>query len=176
MASSIDAAGHIGHVEDIIPPGPWGPGQYYDPDNGAIWLNDCRNLDTIPDAPTLIQATCRGGVVAPPDVVLPEDTLGVRYSVAPTDLGDGASIVEVTVTATLVLGYDWGSPMPPGWEIVDARTATWTGTLQAASCAAIKPVRPTVIEAECVDGALKPPSLQPATTDKISYTVDPAEP
>ena len=36
------------HAEDIIPPGPWGPGQNYDPDNGAIWLNDCRNIGVMP--------------------------------------------------------------------------------------------------------------------------------
>ena len=48
--SSIDASGHVNHAEDIIPPGPWGPGQNYDPDNGAIWLNDCQNITVLPVA------------------------------------------------------------------------------------------------------------------------------
>ena len=113
--SSTDASGHVNHAEDIIPPGPWGPGQNYDPANGAIWLNDCKNIEVLPLAPTLIQATCQGGVVKPPSVTVADKPLGVTYTVAPTSLGDGTADVPVTVTATLTIGYDWGSPLPAGW-------------------------------------------------------------
>ncbi len=119
-SSSVEgASGHIGppHEEDIVPPGPWGPGQNYNPDNGAIWLNECRNLTALPDYPTLTNATCSSGVVIPGSVT-PTSTLGVRYTVAPPGPYDGTRNTTVTVTATLVLGYDWG-PMPAGWTKVD---------------------------------------------------------
>ena len=63
--------------------------------------------------------------------------------------------------------------MPAGWTRVDARTATWTGTLQGTSCAAVKPVLPTVTEAACIRGELQPPSLTVAETTNVNYTVSP---
>ena len=66
-----------------------------------IWLNDCKNLEVLPVAPTLNQATCHGGVVKPPSVTVADKPLGVTYTVAPTPLGDGSTDVAVTVTATL---------------------------------------------------------------------------
>jgi hypothetical protein len=174
-ASSVDANGHIGHAEDIIPPGAWGDGQNYDPANGGIWLNDCRNITVRPVSPTLTPATCRGGVVIPPEVQPALTPVGVNYTVAPANLGDGTTDVNVTVTATLVLGYDWGD-MPSGWTRVDARTATWTGPLPGTSCSQVKPADPIVAPAKCTGGVVVPPSLTAATTDKVSYVAQPAAP
>jgi large repetitive protein len=173
-SSSTDASGHINHAEDIIPPGPWGPGQNYNPDNGAIWTNECNNLTALPDTPTLTQATCSSGAVIP-GYVTTKSTLGVRYTVAPTNLGDGRTDVTVTVTATLVLGYDWG-PMPAGWTKVNATTATWTGVLKGTTCTQVTPVDPAVKQAECAHGVLEPPVLTFAQTTGITYTVTPQGP
>ena len=52
-SSSTDADEHVDHAEDIIPPGPWGPGQHFDPDHGGIWLNGCNNVTgVVPADPT----------------------------------------------------------------------------------------------------------------------------
>lgn len=147
-SSSVDAAAHLGHTADIIPRGAWGDGQNYDPANGGIWLNDCRNVTVRPVSPNLTPATCSGGVVLPPKVSGALTPLGVNYTVAPQDLGNGTTNVTVTVTATLVLGYEWG-PMPVPWIQVSATTATWTGELRGASCSTITPADPKAVEAKC---------------------------
>ncbi len=172
-SASTDAAGHVNHEQDIIPPGPWGPGQNYDPaDMSAIWLNECANVKAQPLSPTLIQPTCQRGVVIPGDVVLPNKPVGVTYSFAPTSLGDGTANVAVTVTATLKLGYEWNNALPAGWTRVD-NTATWTGTLKGTSCSAVAPVAPAIEEAACTGGELHPPSLTLAETDNVTYIANP---
>ncbi len=173
--SSTDASGHVNHAEDIIPPGAWGPGQNYDPANGGIWLNECKNITVLPVAPSLTQATCVDGAVVPPHVTPATLPLGVHYTVSPAVLGDGTTDVPVTVTATLVLGYEWG-PMPAGWIQVDATKATWTGLLTGTTCSEVRPVDPDVTQARCALGVLNPPTLTPVPTDNITYTVNPEGP
>ena len=65
----------------------------------------------------MVQASCVGGVVTPPTVT-PATTTGVSYAVAPPGPYDGTQDYDVTVTATLDVGFNWG-PMPAGWTRVD---------------------------------------------------------
>jgi hypothetical protein len=87
----------------------------------------------------------------------------------------GARDTTVTVTATLTDGYEWAQ-MPSGWTQVDDDAATFTIQLVGTSCDETTPVAPTLIQAVCVAGVVWPPSLTLASTDGITYTVDPSEP
>ena len=78
----------------------------------------------------------------------------------------------MTVTATLSNGLEWGT-MPPAVDVCRPTTATFTVTLNAASCTAVTPVAPTVTQAICRNGVLEPPTLELPTTDGITYTADP---
>ena len=152
-----------------------GDGQNYDEANGGIWLNDCRNITVRPVSPTLTPATCSGGVVRPPKLSVALTPLGVNYTFAPQDLGNGTTDVPVTVTATLVLGYEWG-PMTAGWIQVSATTATWTDVLRRASCSAITPTDPEIEQAKCIGGVVVPPSLTMTPTDHVTYVAAPEGP
>ena len=77
--------------------------------------------------------------------------------------------MTVTVTATLVVGYEWAAPLSAGWTQVNASTATWTGVVLGTSCSERRPVAPTPTQAKCLGGVLEPPSLTPAKTDNITY-------
>ena len=126
----------------------------------------------VPVAPTVTSATCAGGAVIGPSILLPTTT-GVSYALEPEELGEGTSDVDVTVTATLADGFRWGTVTAP-WTRVNDTTARWTVTLTAATCAEVTPVAPTVTQAMCAGGVLSPPTLALATTDKITYTVAPS--
>ena len=76
----------------------------------------------------MTQATCSGGVVTTPTVVLAGTPPGSSYVVDPPGPYDGTVDTTVTVTATLVDGFAWGQ-MPAGWTQVDLVTATFTVTL-----------------------------------------------
>ncbi len=78
--------------------------------------------------------------------------------------GDGSADVEVTVTATVTDGFGWGTIVAP-WVRVDADTAEWTATLALASCDAVTPVAPSVVEAVCVNGVVTVPTLTLPSTD-----------
>src|SRR5680860_973075 len=45
-------------------------------------------------------------------------------------------------------------------------------TFDDATCDEVNPVAPTLVEAQCVDGALTTPTLTLAITDGITYSVD----
>ena len=79
------------------------------------------------------------------------------------------------VTATVADGFGWGQ-LPTGWTLVDAATATWSGTLTRASCSQVAPVAPAVAQAMCVDGVVTRPTLTTPSTSGITYTVAPAGP
>ena len=83
----------------------------------------------------------------------------------------GSTTVEVTITATLTDGFEWGTIATP-WERVDDTTATLTVTLAPASCAEAAPVEPTITQAVCASGAVSVPTLELATTDEITYSVN----
>ncbi len=114
------------------------------------------------------QATCANGAVTTPTVVLVV-TPGVTYELSPSGAYNGAVTTDVTVTATVVDGFAWGQVSPPWTQVSDLR-ATMTVTLNAASCAQVLPVAPTVVEARCRAGVVEPPSLTLASTDGITYT------
>ena len=123
----------------------------------------------VPAAPTVGQATCTAGVVVPASVSV-GPTTGITYVVEPASFGDGSADVEVTVTATVTDGFGWGTIVAP-WVRVDADTAEWTATLALASCDAVTPVAPTVVEAVCVNGVVTAPTLTLPSTTGITYTL-----
>ncbi len=88
----------------------------------------------------------------------------------------GPTDYTVTVTATLSAELvEWGQ-MPEGWTRVDNLTATYVVELIGTTCDEVTPVAPTNHAAQCVDGALTPPTLTLAETDGITYTADPEGP
>ena len=76
----------------------------------------------------------------------------------------------MTVTAKLADGFAWGQ-LPP-WVQDNPTTATFAVDLVGTTCDEVTPVAPTNHAAQCVDGALTPPTLTLAETDGISYSVD----
>ena len=174
-----EGSGHndISHQggRDIVPPGPWDlNGRNWNPDNEGIWLKGCSGVTAVPVNPTVTQATCSGGGVTAPTVVASTRPLGVSYTLSPSGPYIGSETTTVTVTATLTFGYDWGQ-MPAGWVKTGTTTATYTVTLRAAACGVFVPVDPTVTQASCAAGILKP-SLALPTTDGITYTANPQGP
>ena len=140
----------------------------------VVGFADASCVVVSPDDPLIVQATCsEGEVIAPTLTLAPVD--GISYLVTPTDLGDGTADVEVTVAAALAEGYEWGQ-LPEGWTQVDLVTATFSAVLEGTSCTEITPVSPSVVQSQCVEGALSDPSLTLATTDRITYSVDNADP
>ena len=60
-----------------------------------------------------------------------------------------------------------------GWTYVDASTATFEVTLNAASCTPVAPLDPTVVQAECVGGVVTTASVTPATGPAgVTYALD----
>ena len=121
--------------------------------------------------PVVTQATCANGAVTTPTVVLVV-TPGVTYELSPSGAYNGAVTTEVTVTAKVVDGFGWGQVSLPWTKVSDLR-ATMPVTLNAASCAQVLPVAPTVVEARCRAGVVEPPSLTVGSTDRITYTLSP---
>ena len=124
--------------------------------------------------PVTTEATCTAGEVTVPTVVLPTGPAGVTYTVDPAGPYDGTVTSTVTVTATLADGYAWGNL--GAYTKTSNTTATYTETLNAASCTAVTPVAPQVNQAICRGGVLEPPTLVLADTDGITYTADPEGP
>ena len=113
--------------------------------------------------PVVTQATCADGAVTTPTVVLVV-TPGVTYAAQSVGCvqprghhggdgdGDGGRRVRV------------GSG-EPAVDVVSDLRATMTVTLNAASCAEVLPVAPTVVEARCRAGVVERPSLTLGSTD-----------
>ena len=118
---------HYNHEDDIIPPGPWAlDGRNWTAEGEALWNNGCVNIRLSPVSPTVVPASCVGGEVTAPTVT-PAPTTGISYAVDPPGRAMTARrITTVTVTATLVEGFNWG-PMPTGWTQVNRTTATYAG-------------------------------------------------
>ncbi len=127
-----------------------------------------------PVTPAITQASCVNGTVVAPSISLPVTT-GIIYRVDPPGPYEGSEDTTVTVTATLVDGYEWGD-LPEGWEGADTATATLEVTLIGTTCDEVTPVAPTVEAAVCVNGAVTAPTLTLATTDGVTYSADPAGP
>ncbi len=123
-----------------------------------------------PVAPSITQATCANGVVTVPTIHF-ANTDGVVYTANPTGPYDGNVDTTVTIIAVVEGGYGWGQ-IDNGWEKRNAVIATLRVTLHGASCTSTTPVAPSVVEAECVNGAVTAPTLTLATTDDITYSVD----
>ena len=50
----------------------------------------------------------------------------------------------MTVTATLAAtGVAWPNPLPDGWTLVNATTATFNVDLSAVTCTPVQPAAPT---------------------------------
>ena len=77
----------------------------------------------------------------------------------------------MTVTATLADGFGVGAGAA-GVDGGSTDEATFTVELVGTTCDEVTPVAPTNHDAQCVDGALIPPTLTLAETDGISYSVD----
>ena len=103
--SAVQVGGHhYDHEDDIIPPGPWAPGgKNWTAAGQTIWNNGCANITLAPKSPTVVPASCVGGVVTAPTVT-PASTTGVSYTVAPPGPYDGSTTTTVTVTAKVAGG------------------------------------------------------------------------
>ena len=172
----LTLAGTDGITYAADPPGPYAAGQSVtvaatlDP-SGVAWPEQLppawpRASDTTatyavtfenvschlgaPVAPTVIQATCVGGAVSLPEIVLPR-SFGIAYSLDPAPPYDPTIDTQVTVTATTLDGYGW-DPMPPGWTQLDSYEATFVVTLYGTSCDEVNPVSPAVTQAICAAG------------------------
>ena len=120
----------------------------------------------------MTQATCSGGVVTTPTVVLAGTPAGVSYAVDLQGTYAGTLDTTVTITATLSDGFAWGQ-MPAGWTQVDLATATFTVTLVGTTCDEVTPVAPSVTPAVCAGGAETTHRITSADTDGIIYTLSP---
>ena len=125
-----------------------------------------------PVAPDVTQATCSGGVVTTPTVVLAGTPAGVSYAVDRQGTYAGTLDTTVTITATLSDGFAWGQ-MPAGWTQVDLATATFTVNLVGTTCDEVTPVAPSVTLAVCAGGAESVHRITSADTDGIIYTLSP---
>jgi hypothetical protein len=138
---------------------------------------DCNDVVT-PVAATVTQSICVTGSTAPsaPTLAL-ASTTGVTYTATPSSPYSAGQ--SVTVTATTNSGYEFKAPAPAGWTFVNATHETFNVVFDAApDCkAAVSPVAPTVTQSKCVaSGSPSDPTLVPATTTGISYSVNPAAP
>ncbi len=124
-----------------------------------------------PVDPAVTQATCANGAVTSPVITLPITT-GLIYSTDTSDISDGTKSYTVTITATITDGYTFGQLN--NWQPVanDPTRATLQIQLTGASCTAVMPAAPSVVEAVCVNGAVTAPTLTLATTDGVTYSVD----
>ncbi len=126
--------------------------------------------------PTIIGNTCVDGVYT-----LPSATFGptdhVSYSHAYVAEGVNDDFV-VTASAVLETGYNWAQDQSSGWILDTGKGGGnyYQGVFQKASCESetgVTPVDPAVTQAVRTDaGAVTPPSVTPATTEGITYTVD----
>ncbi len=132
-----------------------------------------ENLHIVtPVNPVVTNATCVNGAVTTPTVT-PPSTTGITYTVSPTPPNLPGQ--TVTVTATANTGSRLVTPLPTGWTAVGAN-AQFTVTLAAASCTTATPVNPVVVQATCSNGIVTVPTVTPATTTGITYTLSPAAP
>lgn len=121
---------------------------------------DCPapELEIPPIDPAVIQASCDGGNVVPPQVILPDDTEFVRYSKS----GDEVPSGTVTVTATAGEGNELADV--EGWDVSeDRKTATMTIRLDNIDCPVppqeVVPTEPGIIQASCADGDVVAPRV-----------------
>ena len=137
----------------------------------TVHLRDVRCLPAIPVAPRVTQAVCTGGEVVDPQVVVRSWTLGVNYSYDSATVVNGGTVV---ITATVWDGFGWPDRMPQGWTKVDGNPAqaTYTVELDEVNCIPVRPQRPSVTNAVCTGGELTTPSVTPATTAGIDYTIE----
>ncbi|MGC4108739.1 MAG: hypothetical protein QM753_20645 [Thermomicrobiales bacterium] len=131
----------------------------------SVTLDDVECTQVIPAAPVVTNAVCTGGALTDPTVV-PQETTGITYTMTGEVVNGGT----VIVTAVLGDGYAWGT-MPTGWTKVNSTTATYTVELDDVECTPVVPVAPAVTNAVCTGGALTTPSVIPATTEGITYTM-----
>ena len=103
----------------------------------------------------------------------PASTTGITYTVSPAPPNLPGQ--TVTVTATANTGSRLVTPLPTGWTAVGAN-AQFTVTLAAAGCTTATPVNPVVVQATCSNGIVTIPTVTPATTTGITYTLSPAAP
>ena len=136
-----------------------------------VTFDDVACTPVIPADPTVTQATCTNGEVTVPTVESGTGPTGVSYSFDPPGPYDGTRDTPVTVTATLSDGLEWGE-LPDDWTEASPTEATFAVELVGTTCDEVTPVAPTNHDAECVGGALTPPTLTLAETDEISYNVD----
>ena len=121
-------------------------------------------------APAVNQATCTAGAVTSADGRVGERRRGSSTASIRPILVIGHRGYPVTVTAKLADGFGVGSAAAVGGG--HPTTATLAVDLVGTTCDEVTPVPPTNHAAQCVDGALTPPTLTLAETDGISYSVD----
>ncbi|MGN6031112.1 MAG: hypothetical protein ACTHQE_05550 [Thermomicrobiales bacterium] len=131
----------------------------------SVTLDDVECTQVIPAAPVVTNAVCVGGALTDPSVDL-QETTGVTYTMTGEVVNGGTVVVK----AVLGDGYAWGT-MPEGWTRVDATTATYTVELDDVACTPVSPVDPAVTNVACIGGTLTEPSVIPASTDGITYTM-----
>ena len=139
-----------------IPPGWTASGSTY---QYTVVLTPATCDQVLPAAPTVTQALCRGGVLEPPVLVLPE-TDGIAYTAAPTPAPGKTVVVTATLTAP---GAAWQVSLPPGWTRTSDTLATYSVTFNDVKCTPVSPVDPTVVQATCTSGTVTEATVTTAT-------------
>ncbi len=129
--------------------------------------------EVTPVEPTVTDAVCKApGDLTQPSVTVPADTDQISY----TKSGDEVPGGTVIVTATAKDGFFFNEGATnAGWTVADDYlSATKTITLKDVPCelTEVAPVAPVVTDAVCkAPGDLTKPSVTPAKTEGIEYTV-----
>ncbi|WP_125777900.1 InlB B-repeat-containing protein [Antribacter gilvus] len=137
-----------------------------------VTFDEVECAEVMPVAPTVTQAVCVAGELTAPTIAF-ATTEGITYTVDVE--GPYAPGQTVTVTATLADGFAWGE-MPAGWVEISPTEAEFEVTFDEVACVEVMPVAPTVTQAVCVGGELTAPTIAFATTEGVTYTVEPAGP
>lgn len=151
----------------------WGtlPAGWTDNEDGTasyeVVLEDVECAPVMPVTPTVSGNTCLGGVYTPPTVSVNDSESGIGYEIGTVNMETGA----YTVVATLTDGQEW-DVFPTGWTETNPTTATYNGVIELAPCTPVAPVDPKITEAVCTGGVLVAPSVTPAETDGIVYTIE----
>jgi hypothetical protein len=143
-------------------------------------LVECEQV--VPLAPTVTNADCTNGGLTIPTIAV-QSANGITYTMTRSNAAENSMVATdliiaqfapgdiVTITAVIGDGKSWGT-MPPGWTLVDEKTATYTVQLEAVACLPVVPVTPTIVDPYCTPaGDITWPQLTLAETAGLTYTM-----
>jgi hypothetical protein len=142
---------------------------------------ECEQV--VPLAPIVTNADCTNGGLTIPTIAV-QSADGITYTLSKSDVAEDNMVAAdliiaqfapgdtVTITAVIGDGKSWGT-MPPGWTVIDEKTATYTIQLDAVACLPIVPVTPAIVDPYCTTaGEITRPQLTMAETAGLNYTLE----